>query len=107
MRIINKFTELDLLERLFPVCRQCQHMGFPLNVPLITRRFGNQLLIVDYRAKLKCAKCGSKHVAINLVSNMDRPDLDHSLPVHYSDDLATGCIIKDRGYVLPFAGYVS
>ena len=82
-------------------------MGFPLNVPLITRRFGNQLLIVDYRAKLKCAKCGSKHVEINLVSNMDRPDLDHSLPVHYSDDLATGCIIKDRGYVLPFAGYVS
>lgn len=107
MRIVNRFVELDLLERLFPVCAHCQHMGFPLNIPLITRRFGEQLSVVDYRAKLKCVKCGSKQVHINLVSNMDRPDLDVSRQVYYSDDLRTAGQFKKHGNILPFAGYVS
>lgn len=107
MKIINRFIELDLLERLFPVCAQCQHMGFPLNVPQITRRFGNQLSIVDYRAKLKCVKCGSKQVNINLVSNMDRPDLDVSRQVYYSDDLKSVGQLKRYVGTLPFVGYVA
>lgn len=107
MKIINQFVELDLLERLFPVCAQCQHMGFPLNIPLITRQFGDQLSVVDYRAKLKCVKCGSKQVHIHLVSNMDRPDLDVSRQVYYSDDLKSVGQLKRSGSILPFAGYVS
>lgn len=85
MRIINTFNDLDLLERLNPVCNHCLHMGNPLDESAIKLLYGYEMSIADYMHKLVCVKCGSKDVYLRIVSNVDMPHLGEQ--AIFSDNL--------------------
>lgn len=87
MRIINTLNDLDLLERLYPVCNYCLHLGNPLDETAIKQAYGDEVSIADYMHKLVCAKCGSKDVYLRIVSNVDMPHIDEQ--AIFSDNLRT------------------
>ncbi len=87
MRIINTFSDLDSLERLYPICNHCLHIGNPLDEAVIRKVYGDDVSTADYMHKLICAKCGSKDVYLRIVSNVDMPHLgEHAI---FSDNLRT------------------
>jgi len=75
MRIINTFNDLDLLERLYPVCNYCEHIGKPLNEKKIKELYGIEISVVYLMHKLRCTKCGSKDIYLRIVSNEEMPHL--------------------------------
>ena len=85
MRIINTFNDLDLLERLYPICDHCSHIGNPLDEDVIRNAYGDEVSIVDVMHKLICAECGSKDVYLRIVSNVEMPHLGER--AIYSDNL--------------------
>jgi len=85
MRIINTFNDLDLLERLYPVCDYCEHIGKPLNETKIKQFYGDYISIVYLTHKLRCTKCGSKDIYLRIVSNPEMPQIDEQAVI--SEDL--------------------
>ena len=86
MRIIQSFNDLDLLEQLQPYCTDCEHHGSTVDEKYLIE---NDLLITDLLHRLKCKQCGSKDVALKIISNIDMPQLDRSNVVIFSDNLRT------------------
>ena len=107
MKIINTFNDLSDLQQLIPVCMHCEHMGFALNDLQIRHTHGDKTLIVDYKTKLKCIKCGSKNVQLILRQNAEMPEYHQAKEVYYSDDLYGGSQIALEDQLIRYYGEVA
>jgi len=71
MRIIQSLEDPDLSAQLQPCCTACGHRGSVTDAKYLRQ---NKYLITDLLQKLKCIQCGSKEVALKIISSEAMPN---------------------------------
>ena len=69
-RRINYFSDLDLLEKLYPHCMSCGKTGVALDEDKLAKQYGQDIPLKVRQKLLVCKNCGNNdEIILRVISN--------------------------------------
>ena len=75
-RRINYFSDLDLLENLYPHCMRCGKTGAALDTESLEKQYGKNIPLKVIKKLLVCMQCGKNdEIILHVISNEAMPNI--------------------------------